>query len=176
MMNLKSKRKVWWLLFILVATVCTSFPPGTFGQSSNRWLLIFETTSSMRHRTNGVIDQTQDLLRSGMHGLIHTGDTIGIWTFNDRLYTGEAPLQVWSPEASPNITRHTLQFLRSQPYVKSPRMQEMLTNMLNVVDSSPFITVILFTDGDDPIQGTPFDARINEVYKASYRQQKKASM
>jgi hypothetical protein len=171
-----SIRKVSWPLLVLLAALCTFFPARTLGQSSNRWLLIFETTSSMRHRTNGVLAETQDLLNSGMHGLIHTGDTIGIWTFNDRLYTGEAPLQTWSREAWPKIARHTLQFLTEQQYAKSARMQNMLTNMLNLVDSSPFITVILFTDGDDPIKGTPFDAQINEVYRASYHQQKKASM
>src|SRR5215469_11648616 len=176
MMNVKSKRTVWWPLFILVAAACTLFPARTFGQSSNRWLFIFETTSSMRHRTNGVLAETEDLLKSGMHGLIHTGDTIGIWTFNDTLHTGEAPLQTWSLQTSPNITRHTLQFLSERQYEKSARMNEMLTNMLSIVDSSPFITVFLFTDGDDPIKGTPFDAQINQAFKASYHQQKKSSM
>jgi hypothetical protein len=176
MKNVECKRKVCWPLFILVAALCALFPARSFGQSSNRWLLIFETTSSMRHRTNGVLAETEDLLNTGMHGLIHPGDTIGIWTFNDRLYTGEAPLQIWSPEAAPKIIRHTLQFLSAQQYARSPRMEEMLTNMVNIVQSSPFITVIWFTDGDNPIKGTPFDSQINEVYKASYRQQKKASM
>lgn len=161
---------------MLVAAVGTFFPARSFAQSSNRWLLIFETTASMRHRTNGVLAETQDLLKSGMHGLIHTGDTIGLWTFNEQLYTGTAPLQMWSPQEFPKIFRHTMQFLTAQQYEKSARMQDMLTNMFNIVDSSPFITVILFTDGDDPIKGTPFDAQINEVYKASYKQQKKASM
>lgn len=176
MKNVECRNKIGWWLILLVIATCALLPARTFGQSSNRWLLIFETTSSMRHRTNGVLGETQDLLRSGMHGMIHAGDTIGIWTFNDKLRTGEAPLQVWSPESSGKITRHTLQFLTEQEYAKSPRMQEMLTNLLNLVDSSPFLTVILFTDGDDPIRGTPFDAQINEVYKASNRQQKKASM
>ena len=175
-MNIKSKTDVWLPLFILVTAACTLFPARTFGQSSNRWLLIFETTSSMRHRTNGVLAETEDLLKSGMHGLIHTGDTIGIWTFNDRLHTGEAPLQTWSLEASPKITRLTLQFLSERQYAKSANMNDMLTNMFSIVDSSPFITVILFTDGEEPIKGTPFDGQINEVYKAGYRQQKKASM
>lgn len=175
MKNAERRTKIFWSLFILVAAVSISFPARTFGQSSNRWLLVFETTSSMRHRTNGVLAETEDLLKSGMHGLIHTGDTIGIWTFNDRL-PDSAPLQTWSPEASLKITRHTLQFLSEREYGKSANMKGMLTNMLNIVDSSAFVTVILFTDGEDPIMGTPFDGQINEVYKASYRQQKKASM
>lgn len=175
MKNVECRNKIGWRYFILLAFLGLCFPASTFGQSSNRWLFIFETTSSMRHRTNGVFDETQDLLKSGMHGLIRPGDTIGIWTFNDRL-PESAPLQTWSPQASSKIIHHTLQFLIARQYEKSARMNEMLTNMLNIVDSSPFITVILFTDGEDPIAGTPFDTQINEVYKAGYRQQKKASM
>src|SRR5215469_15633102 len=98
MKNVECRKKIYWPLFILVAAVCTLLPTRTFGQSSNRWLLVYETTSSMRHRTNGVLAETEDLLNSGMHGLIRAGDTLGIWTFNDSLHTGEAPLQMWSRE------------------------------------------------------------------------------
>ena len=176
MNNFKSRKEVCWPLFIVLAATCVLFPLKTFGQSSNRWLLIFEITSSMRHRTNGVLNETQDLLRTGMHGQMHRGDTIGIWTFNDKLHAGEAPLQVWSPDAAPTITRRTLQFLSQQQYARSARMEEMLTNMLNIINSSAFITVILFTDADDPIKGTAFDAPINEFYKANYHQLKRAAM
>ena len=175
MKNFKRRKEICWPIFIVLAA-CVLFPMKTFGEPSNRWLLIFETTSSMRHRTNGVLNEMRDLLSTGMHGQIHRGDTIGIWTFNDKLHTGEAPLQVWSPDAAPVIARHTLQFLSEQPYARSPRMVDMLTNMLNIINSSPLITVILFSDADDPIKGTPFDAQINEFYKANYHQLKRGAM
>lgn len=174
MKKLKSRGKICWPLFMLLVAVCLSLPTNTFGQSSNRWLLIFETTSSMRDRTNGLLNEVQDLVSTGMHGTIYTGDTIGIWAFSDKIQN--APLQTWSPKESRTILRHTLNFVSAQPYAGSPRMNEMLTNMLNVVDASPFITVILFTDADDPVKGTPFDAPINQFFKNSYRHQKKAAM
>ena len=170
------RKIIWWPLIISVVILCASLPAQAFGQSANRWLLIFETTSSMRNRTNGLLNEVQDLVSTGMHGTIHPGDTIGIWTFNDKLHAGEAPLQWWWPEESNTIIRHTLKFVSAQPYAGSARMNEMLTNMLSIVDASPFITVILFTDGNDPVKGTPFDSQINQFFKTNYRHQKSAAM
>ncbi|HEY2084401.1 MAG TPA: hypothetical protein VGI88_16595, partial [Verrucomicrobiae bacterium] len=51
-----------------------------------------------------------------------------------------------------------------------------LTNMLRVINDSDVVTVILISDGSDPISGTPFDARLTAYYKENYRAQKKAHM
>jgi hypothetical protein len=162
--------------FVLLFALTLLLPALTFAESPNRWLLIFDTSSSMHSRTKGTEDMLQDMLITGMHGQLHHGDTIGIWTFSDKLHAGEAPLQIWSPEMSQMIARHTLQYLENQRYGKSANLQAVLTNVYPVVDSSDFITVILFSDGDQAIKGTPFDDEINQRYKDNYKQQKKASM
>ena len=165
------------LSFVILLTILAAlFTTSSFAQSSNRWLFVFETSSSMRNRTKGIEAVTRDLLTSGMHGQIRPGDTIGIWTFSDKLHTGEAPLQSWSPEAGPTIVQHTLQFLSSQTYAKSGHLIGVVSNILKIVQASDIITVFLFSDADERISGTPFDATINEFYKANYRQQKKAAM
>lgn len=164
-----------WIV-TLVALVSLLLPTLAFAGSPNRWLLIFDTSSSMRNRSKAMEDTMQDLLTTGMHGQIHHGDTIGIWTFNDRLHAGEAPLQIWSPDKAQMIARHTLEYLDALRYGKSANLEEVLTNMYVVVDSSDFITVILFSDGDQLIKGTPFDDEINKQYKDNYRQERKAEM
>jgi hypothetical protein len=163
---------VVFLLFSLL------FPTLSFSaETGNRWLLVFDTSSSMRSRSKGTEEVVRDLLMSGMHGQFHRGDTIGIWTFSDKLHaSGEAPLQVWSPEMSQMIARHTLQYLDGLEYGRSANLQAVLTNMYNVMDSSDFITIVLFSDGEQSIKGTPFDDEINKRYKDNYRQQKKAGM
>jgi hypothetical protein len=161
---------------IILLLVGLQFPVISFAESANRWLLIFDTSSSMRSRAKGVQDSMQDLLSTGMHGQIRPGDTIGIWTFSDKLHAGEVPLQVWSQQEAQTIYRHTLQYLANLRYTKSARLPEVLTNVFSVVDSSDFITIILFSDGSEPINGTPFDNRINALYKDNYRQQKKTDM
>ncbi len=161
---------------ILLAALCALLAPASFGQSSNRWLFIYETSSSMRARAKGVEDVTRDLLSTGMHGQIRKGDSIGIWTFNDKLRAGDAPLQFWSPESGPTVIQHTIQFVRGVQYAKSGNLNTAITNLLHVVGMSDVITVFLFTDSDGTINGTPFDDSINEYYKGNYKDLKKANM
>ena len=49
-------------------------------------------------------------------------------------------------------------------------------NMLRVIKMSDVITVILISDGTDPIKGTPIDAQLSAFYKTNYQAQKKARM
>ncbi len=167
-----------WRLVTLLALISLLLPTLAFADSAtaNRWLLIFDTSSAMHGRSKATEEMVADLLTTGMHGRLHQRDTIGIWTFSDKLHAGEAPLQIWSAEKSQMIARHTLQYLEAFRYGKSANLQVVLTNMFAVVDSSDFITIILFSDGDQPIKGTPFDDEINKQYKDNYKQQKKAGM
>jgi hypothetical protein len=172
-------RAIWHSSFvILFAVLTTFFAASSFGQSSNRWLFIFDVSTSMHGRAKGVQEATRDLLSTGMHGQIRQGDTIGIWTFDDQLHAGEVPLQTWSPASRSTIVQHTLQFLGKQDYmyVKSGHVNAAIPAIVRVVQSSDIITVFLFSDGYDRINGTPIDDSLNAFYKDSYRKQKKAHM
>jgi len=161
---------------ILFGLLCLLLPAKCFAQSSNRWLFVFNTSSAMRDRVRGVEAVTQDLLTTAMHGNLRGGDTIGIWTYNTELHADEAPLQTWYPDAARSIAQNTLEFLNHHPYGKSASFDDVLANMLRVVKMSDVITVILISDGTDPIKGTPFDAQLNRFYKENYRPQKKERM
>jgi hypothetical protein len=165
-----------WAFVVLCGFFCLLSAATSSAQSSTRWLLVYNTSASMRDRTQAVQAVTQDLLATAMHGTIRPGDTIGIWTYNTELHADEAPLQTWSPNAAPGITYNTLLFLRQHRYEKSAAFGEVLTNMLRVISISDVITVILISDGNDPISGTPFDARVAAFYKENAQKQKKARM
>jgi hypothetical protein len=162
--------------FVILLGLLCLLPAKSFAQSSNRWLFIFNTSSAMRERVKGMEMITYDLLNTAMHGNMKAGDTIGIWTFNTQLSAEEAPLQEWSPAAAQSIVRDTLGFIDKHSYEKSAAFDDVLVNMLRVIKNSESITVILVSDGADPINGTPFDARITAFYKTNYQSQKKAKM
>jgi hypothetical protein len=161
---------------ICLGLLCLLLPAKSFAQSSNRWLFVYNTSSAMHDRVRGMESITYDLLTTAMHGNLKAGDTIGIWTFNNKLSADEAPLQDWSPAASQSILQNTMQFLDKHHYEKSAVFDDVLANMLRVVKNSDVITIILISDGADPIIGTPFDARISAFYKTNYQTQKKAKM
>ena len=144
--------------------------------SSNRYLLIVDTSSPMQRRADAVLKAVQGLLVSGMNGQLRRSDTLGVWTFNEDLYSGQFPLQQWSPETAGAITARALTFLKGQKYAKQPRLDKVLPALNRVVADSDLITVILITAGTENIQGTSFDDKINETYRLWRAEQLKARM
>jgi hypothetical protein len=143
---------------------------------TNRYLLIVETSHSMQRRGEGALRVVSDLIASRMRGQLRLGDTIGIWTFNDTLYTGKLPLQDWSEGERSAIADKLTSFLQEQPFEKQGHFDKVLPALLRVVKNSEFITVILISEGSQDFQGTPFDQQINQSYKQWNAQQQQAHM
>jgi hypothetical protein len=143
---------------------------------ANRYLLVVETSRSMQRRAPGTLNALTDLLGSGFHGQIRPDDTLGVWTFGEDLYTGRFPLQHWSPQNQAAISKRIVDFVGEEKYEKQPNFDKLLPALNQLVKNSPFITIILVTDGEDKIQGTPFDSRINELFDDWRERQQKAQM
>src|SRR6185503_3803612 len=105
-----------------------------------------------------------------------SGDTIGLWTYNDELHAGQFPLQQWTPETHASISARIMSHLKEQPCEKQPSLVNALAAMQRVINSSACLTIIIFSDGAQPIQGTPFDERINGTFKLWQKEQQKARM
>src|SRR5437773_779757 len=110
--------------------------------SSNRFLLILDTSRDMQGRADGTLQAMQELLASGMGGQLRRGDTIGVWTFNEEHKAGQFPLQRWSPETHRSVGMRILNFLRDQKYEKRANIDKVLPEMERVIKDSEFITVI----------------------------------
>jgi hypothetical protein len=144
--------------------------------SSQRWLLVVETSRPMKRRTGAVLQAVRDLLASGMDGQLQRGDTLGVWTFNEGLYAGRFPLQTWSPKAQQDITSRMLTFLKGQKYEKQANFSKGLPALSQIIKDSDALTVVLVSSGDETMRGTPFDAQINEFLQKWHDQQQKAKM
>lgn len=142
-------------------------PPG-------RFLFLVDTSLSMRGRAAGTVQTLESLLASDLDGRLRPGDTLGLWTFNESVYAGRFPLQTWSPAQRTNVTTNVVEFVRQQRYAKKTDLDKVLALALPLVRESPAITLILFTDGDEPLRGTPFDDAINTVFREHRREQSRA--
>ena len=154
---------------VLAQTNATRAP-----RSSNRCLLVVETSRAMQRRSEATLQAVQDMLKSGLSGQLRRGDTLGIWTYNESLYAGRFPLQTWSPETQPAIALRILAFLKGQKYEKQAGLEKVLPALNRLIKDSPLITVILVSSGDEKIQGTPFDDPINAFYQKWHVEQQKA--
>lgn len=178
----------WCAVLLLVCGTFESFsqtdaaktneakPLSTQRPQPHRYLFVVETSSSMRRRAEAVQKTVRDMLLSRMAGQLRSGDSIGIWTFNDQLHAGQFPLQRWTPENRQRIAAAAVLFLTKQSYQKGSHLTETMQQVDRVVKSSEAITVILVSSGDEKLVGTPFDAEVNGSFERDRRAQQRVQM
>ncbi|HOS76257.1 MAG TPA: hypothetical protein PKW12_13460, partial [Verrucomicrobiota bacterium] len=142
----------------------------------NRYLFIVDTSRSMQRRSEAMLQVVRGLILSGFNGQIRRGDTLGLWTFNQGLYAGRLPLQVWSHEGREEIAARTIAFLETQQYAGRANFDSVQPALDRVIGNSDQITIMLISSGDEKVQGTPFDPQIADYYRRGRNQQKKAQM
>lgn len=154
--------KVVWLLAGWL--VCQP-APGQVAISSNRFLFIVETSRAMKKQLPAAVLSVQELVTSGLNGQLQPGDTLGIWTFDSELHTGVFPMQIWTGSNRSYVADATAGFLSQQKPQGRARLAAVLPAMLRLIEESEVLTVLLYSEGSQPINGTPFDDFINETYK-----------
>jgi hypothetical protein len=151
----------------------TNAPPAPVAE---RFLLIVDTSAAMKKRAANVEQLVGKLFAGGLGEQLHRGDTIGVWTYTDDLHAGQFPLQRWTPQTSGPIATGIVDFLKSRKYEKTARLDPVIAQMKNVVADSDKITVLLISDGESTLTGTPYDAPIAEAYRTNAADQRKQQM
>lgn len=151
-------------------------PSASAQEPSGRFLIIADTSSAMKRYAPATQKALSNLLLSSMHGQLSRGDTIGLWTFNDELFAGRFPLQHWTPETTELVASNVVAFIRAQPYEKQSQFDTVWPALRRLISESARLTVLLVSDGNEQIAGTPFDFQINGVFKEYFKAQRKARM
>lgn len=151
----------------------TVYPPQPEG---NRFLFIVDTSANMQQHSLEVRQLLVDLFASSANGQIHPGDTLGLWTFNADVYTGGLPVLRWIPGEEWQVAARMADFLQHRHYGKKSHLDAALTDMYQIIKMSDIITVVLISDGQGTMRGTPFDADINAAYKRCLKETKHSHM
>jgi hypothetical protein len=176
------RRRVIRRLFAFGLLALLAFPGALCGQTNvarsigNRFLIMVETSASMGSRKEGTLKALSDLLASGMQGQLRDGDTIGLWTFDQDLHAGRFPLQHWSGQDKGAAAGRLLSFVNGQKCEGQANLDKALMPLQRVLKNSASLTVILISDGEDKIHGTPFDDPINAYYTRWHKEQQKARL
>jgi hypothetical protein len=161
---------------LLSCSAATAQTPAPSSLSSNRYLIILDTSRTMKPRVPGVVSTLSNLFEGTLAQQLRTGDTLGVWTFNSELVTGELPLQKWATNQQTTIRNQILRFASSRAYERKPDFGQVQLALDRVLQSSELLTAIVITSGEMPIQGTPFNEPINailEQWQAELREQQK---
>ncbi len=167
-----------WMLSLgsLTAQTATNTAAVTNSTPEDRILVIVETSSAMQKRAENVQKLVGEMFSSGLGGDMRSGDTVGMWTFNDELQTGQFPLQRWTKATRQRVAVTMVQFLQQQRFEKTARPAVFWETLTNIVARSERITVVIVSSGSEPIKGTPFDESIAQNYLKNDDAQRKAKM
>lgn len=135
------------------------------GTLNSRFLLIFDTSSTMKSRIPATKYAVQRLFLAVMNGQLHSQDELGVWAFDRELRAGEVPLQSWLPQNAATITSNINSFVEQQHYAKSTRFDAIMPAVNKLVQNSERLTVLIFCDGAGQITGTPYDDAINSGFR-----------
>jgi hypothetical protein len=172
-------RPTWRLQIIFALLAGMACVPATQAQTpahtvESRCLLIFDTASVMKKRLPATQVTVNHLFLSMMNGQLQPGDTVGVWTFDSKLRAGQFPLQRWLPDNAATIASNIIYFVKRQRYSGNTRFDEIMPEVNDIAQNSQRLTVLIFCDGSEKIQGTPFDDAINNIFNQNQRALEKA--
>lgn len=130
----------------------------------SHYLLIFDTSADMKHRVKAEQFEITQILSTSMGGQLQDGDSLGVWAFDQTLRAGQFPLVTWAPEDANDIGHGINAFISQQHYSKTTRFAALQPLLNQVIQGSPRLTVIIFSDGEDNITWTPYNDGINEMF------------
>ena len=133
----------------------------------HRYLFLIDTSLESA-RSSLVVRQTvYDLLVTSMFGQMRPGDVLDIWTYDDDVHTDRFPEVTWDPAAAESWANRGDELLRQEPVNKRGDFKNVMAATLRAFSSSPSITLFLLNDGSEPLKGTPFDRKLNAIYRAN---------
>lgn len=150
--------------------------PTATTSGKERFLVIVEASAAMQKRAENTQKALGSVISGGLKGQIEPGCTIGLWTFNEKLFTGQVPLQLWTPQTRQRVALALVQVLQQQKNEKTGRLSVAWNAATNIVAHSERITLLLFTSGSEPVTGTPYDAQFAETFAKNADQQRKSNM
>jgi hypothetical protein len=139
----------------------------------NRFLLVFDTSATMKKCLPTTRAAVEKLFFSLMNGQLQRDDTIGVWTFAQEVGPGRFPLQQWKPENAAGIASNITAFVESQHYRKSTDFEATMLLLSAIVQDSDRLTVLIFCDGNGEMTHMPFDDAINTIFKKNRRTMQK---
>lgn len=128
----------------------------------------------MKKREPAVKNEIDRALALDLNESLNDGDTIGVWTFNETVHAGEFPLQIWKSGSAAAIAGNITTFIGRQRYSRRVHFDALAPLLNRLVENSQRLTIMIFCDGEQDVQGTPYDIGINQVFRRHLSEREKS--
>ncbi len=159
--------------WLVVTALILFLPMAVSVLAQDRWLLVFENSAAMKKRMPAVGLEIQQLFFTSMGSQIHSGDSLGVWTFDQKLHVGEFPLSTWQPELAADNATNLISFLNKRSFKGEVNFNALEPVLSEVVAGSARLTVLIFCEGQGDIIWTPYNDGINQTLRQNYAERKK---
>jgi hypothetical protein len=162
-----------WLAGLLTLGCLLGLVPHAVGQGQERWLLVFDMSSAMKKRLPALSTEITKIFASNMGYKLHSGDSVGVWTFDTQVHMGQFSLLTWQPADAALVATNLMRFIGKQDFKGKTEFAALQPLLSQVIHSSERLTVLIFADGEGEVEGTPYDDGINENLAAGMAERKK---
>lgn len=152
-------------LALLMAPRIPAAAPGPKSSAGVCYIFGADTSFSMARQKHAVAQAVAQLIGTGLSGQMRDGEVFALWTFNERVFPNRFTPQVWTSEQAPALAEGARKFLAGQWCEKQTRIDSLIAELRRAGAAAETLVVLLFSDGDTPLQGTPFDSEINQLYR-----------
>jgi hypothetical protein len=138
-----------------------------------RWLLVFDTSPAMKARLPGTTAALKQFLDTSAGGELREGDSVAVWAYDKVLQRGQNPIE-WSPANAAAAGTNLAAWLERLPHLNISSLAALNPSLGRIVGGSERVTVVIFCDGQSPLNFTPYDDGINQNFRESLAERKKS--
>ena len=153
------------------ATNIASTSASKAAADGGRFLFVVNTSSSMRRIEAPTRQAVFDMVFTGLDGYMRSGDTFGLWTFNEEIQAGDFPMQVWDTQNPMDAAARVAAHLRTQRYSGGSDTSALMPKLQSVIGAVRNVTVFIVMDAGTKFEGTSFDESANNSIQRQAREQ-----
>ncbi len=147
---------VLFLALTLLASPAWSAPKA----EGKRFLFIVDTSAGMKSLEMPLRETLFDLIYSGARGSMTNGDTYGVWLVGDQTDTS-FPMETWRAKFAVEMGAKVVTHVKDHGFKGRANLAPTFVDVNRIVKNVEDLTVILISNGETPLTGTPFDEAIN---------------
>jgi hypothetical protein len=151
-----------WLVLVAVLVAAIGSQAAE-AQQPARFLLIFETSPTLKKNLPAIQQTLEKVFSSNLQGELNQDDDVAVWTVDKTLHAGTFPMESWTPVDAESYTEHLQDFLSQQKYTRHAGLAAMQPSLNHLVKNSERLTVLIFGDTQCRLVGTPYDVGVNEI-------------
>jgi hypothetical protein len=134
-------------------------------RNSAKFLFLVDTSSTMNRYDHSGRQTVFDLIFTGIGKQMQSGDTFGLWTFNEQVSAGTFPMQIWDADQNLELATRTGVFLKNQHYTGKPHAEKAIETALALVKTVKDVNVFVITSGDSSLGTSDLEKTIKDLYQ-----------